>query len=143
MSIDRNRGCTIRIHPQGFRVVMYKDAPGEFFSEGGEPFPAEVASAAGFDTEGLGRERLKQQRLAEMKEQIEREYASREEDMARVLSEESPTGLEVKHIGAGKYAVFNKNGERLTQEPMAKGQCQELLRQLDSESETTPATGEE
>jgi hypothetical protein len=45
MAINRNRGCAIRLHPSGMRVVMYYDAPGEYFDERGEQLKPEVARA--------------------------------------------------------------------------------------------------
>lgn len=127
--INRDRGCTIRLHPAGFRVVMYKDDPGVYLSERAEPLSDKVAEAAGFDIAGLDRERRKRARLAEYKAQVEAEFATQEEDLERVMS--VPTeGLHVKHIGGGKYAILNSEGTRVTQNPLTKEDAQELINDM-------------
>lgn len=132
MAIDRNRGCTIRFHPQGFRVVVYKDAPGEFWAENGEPLSPEIARAAGFDVRALLKERTKQQRMAELKAQVEREFASREEALAAEMNDTATGAYSVRHIGGGKYAIVDSEGKRLTTEPATKEQCEALLAELES-----------
>jgi hypothetical protein len=127
--IDRDRGCTIRFHPSGFRVIMYDDAPGEYLSEKGDPMPESVAAKAGFDIEGLAKERRKLQRLAEYKAKVEEEFATEESDVEALLSVPG-SGLEVKHIGAGKYAIMDEDGQRLTQKPLTRQEAETLINDL-------------
>lgn len=128
-AIDRARGCSIRIHSAGFRVVMYKDAPGVFYDERGQKVSEAVAAQAGFDTETLGRERQKQERMAEFRKQVEAEFATEQEDTEKLLSMPSE-GLHVKHIGGGKYAIMDDDGNRLTQKPLTKDEAHTLIEDL-------------
>lgn len=128
-NIDRNRGCTIKMHASGFRVVMYKDAPGHYYDERGEAVAERMAEQAGFDVEGLRRERIKKERLAAYQAQVEAEFATEEEDTERLLSQDA-AGLRVKHIGGGKYAILDSEGSRLTQKPLTKDEAQTLLEDI-------------
>lgn len=129
--VDLNRGCTIRIHPHGFRVIMYKDAPGKYLSEAGDPLSSKLAGEAGFDVETLERERRKQERMAEYQAKVEAEFATEQENIETLLS--APTeGLHVKHIGKGKYAILDGEGERLTKNPLTKGEAEVLIKDLQS-----------
>lgn len=133
MAIDRNRGCTIRTHPSGFRVVMYKDAPGEYFAENEEVLTPEIASEAGFDTESLTKAKRKKDRLAKARADIEKEFETAEEEIANELSQKNTKGAYVKHIGAGKYGILDRKGEKLTTEPLTKDQAESLMDMLAAE----------
>lgn len=125
-AIQRSRGCTIRFHPDGFRVFMYKGEPGRWYDERGETVTEKVAQRAGFDVETLQRERAKREKLEQYRQRVEQEFASQEQDVARLLSAQTE-GLEVKHIGAGKYAVHDAEGVRLTQRALSKREAEELI----------------
>lgn len=129
MGIDRNRGCTIRFHPSGFRVVMYKDAPGVYFNERGEPANERLAAQAGFDVPVLRKAKLKQERMAQYKAKVEEEFATEQDEVENLLSAPEE-GLAVKHIGKGKYAIVDADGERLTQKPLTKAEAQTLMDDL-------------
>lgn len=130
-NIDRGRGCTIRFHGSGFRVVMYKDAPGVYYDERGGEVSEKIAAQAGFDVEALRREKLKRRRLAEYQAQVEAEFSTEQEDTERLLSVPSE-GLQVKHVGGGRYAILGDDGERLTQKPLSKEEAQILIDDLKS-----------
>jgi hypothetical protein len=125
-AIDRNRGCIIRFHPSGFRVVMYVDAPGEYFSESGNPMSEKLAGEAGFEVKELEHQRRKNARLAQYKAQVEEEFATQQEEVEAVLSAEAGT-LQVKHIGGGKYAILDESGTRLTTKPLSKAEAETLI----------------
>lgn len=129
MGIDRDRGCTIRFHPSGFRVAMYKDAPGEYLDERGEPLSEKIAEQAGYDVHSLARERAKKRRLEQYKARVEEEFATEQEDVETLLSVPE-SGLEVKHIGKGKYAIMDDAGNRLTKKPLTKAEAETLINDL-------------
>lgn len=131
-AIQRSRGCTIRFHPNGFRVFMYKDEPGKWFDERGEEVTDKVAQRAGFDVETLRRERAKREKLEQYRQRVEQEFESKEQDVARLLSARTE-GLEVKHIGAGKYAIHDAEGVRLTQRALTKREAEELISDMQQE----------
>lgn len=129
MAIDRARGCTIRFHPAGFRIVMYKDTPGVYFNERGEPANEKLAGQAGFDVAVLRKEKLKRERMAQYQAKVEAEFATEQDDVENLLSAPED-GLTVKHIGKGKYAIFDADGERLTKKPLTKAESQNLMDDL-------------
>jgi hypothetical protein len=124
--IQASRGCRIRFHPSGYRVVMYYDSPGQFFNESGKPVGEEVAAQAGYDVEELGRERKKRERIEELRRKAEAEFATVEQKVEKELSASSTGGMVVKHVGGGKYAVFDSEGVRLTKRGLTKEEA-ELL----------------
>lgn len=127
--VDLDRGCTIRIHPSGFRVIMYKDAPGEYLGERGEPMTEAIAAQAGFDVDALGRERAKKKRLDEYRAKVEQEFADGQEEL-EALTAMSPEGLQVKHIGKGKYGILDEAGNRVTKNPLTKAEAEALIRDM-------------
>lgn len=129
--INRNRGCSIRFHPSGFRVIMYKDAPGEYMDERGASLSEKLAGEAGFDVATLRKERVKRQRMAEAQARIEQEFATEQDDVEALLSVPE-SGLTVKHIGKGKYAIMDEEGNRLTKKPLTKAEAQTLMDDLKS-----------
>lgn len=134
--LDRSRGCIIRTHPAGYRVAMYYDAPGEYYDERGGEVTEALAEQAGFDTADLRRQRIKQQKLMEARQQIEREFATTEQDTAALLSTEGE--VEVKPVAKGKYALFDaSSGERLTTRDMTKQQATEFLTAMRGQEEST------
>lgn len=114
MSFDRDKGMTIRFHPSGARVGMYKDTPGVYYDGKGERVNKDMAREAGFDVERLARERRKQKKIQKAKERIEAEeeqaLRQAEEEAEREADDED---YEVYHAGGGKYAVRDAEGNRL------------------------------
>jgi hypothetical protein len=76
--IDLDRGTIRKRHPDGFRVTMYRDAPGEFYDNLGHP----VEALAGFDTKVLLAEREKRRRIEEAKRRIESEFEQETQKIA-------------------------------------------------------------
>lgn len=138
-NINRSRGCTIKMHSSGFRVVMYKDDPGVYYDERGEEIADTFAKQAGFDVEDLGRQRRKKQRLAHYQAQVEEEFATDQEDTERLLSTNA-AGLEVKHVGGGKYAILDGEGDRLTKKPLTKDEAQQLIEDMQNGGEDDGST---
>ena len=53
VKIDLNRDNIIRSTPDGGKVVMFNDEPGNFYSLAGETLPDEMAVQAGYDIEDI------------------------------------------------------------------------------------------
>jgi hypothetical protein len=111
MALNLNRGVMTKFHPSGLKVSMYIDDPGTYLDDRGDRLDEAFAKAAGFDLDKNRREKLKQLKLAEYKAQLDREYASHEERLATELSNNG--GHDVRHIGGGQYALFDKDGAKV------------------------------
>lgn len=109
--LDLNRGVTTRKHPSGVYVSQYDDDPGTYLDPRGKPVAPELAKQAGFDIEKDKVAKLKLLKLAEYKKQLDAEYATAEETLARELSKNG--GHDIRHVGADQYAVFNADGKRV------------------------------
>lgn len=130
-AIDLNRGVTIRLHRQGFRVCMYKDAPGLYFDSSGRELPAAVAAQAGFDVDTDAREARKRKAIDEARARIEREFAEKEQAVTDLLNASGDdTRFIVKHTGGGRYAIFDEAGTRLTEKAMSQEEAGALLKEL-------------
>lgn len=125
MKLDLNRGVVTRFHRSGVKVSMYRDTPGEYYTEDGKRIDARFAREAGFDVERDMREKVKNERLAAYKAQLESEMRSEEDALAQVASNRS--AYDVRHVGAGQYAVFDKEGKRLTRVAMTKADLEMLI----------------
>lgn len=139
--LDTDRGVTKRRHPNGFVVAMYKDEPGVFLNLKGEPVGAEVARKAGFDVETLEVERRKAEKMAHARAEIEKEFESKSEEIERILDAQSAS-YSVRHVGGGKYGIFDDAGERLTEQPMTKEEAQDFMSKLDLPTEKSNGPAE-
>lgn len=135
--IDRNRGCTIRFHRAGMRVVMYHDSPGEYFDEKGKPLTDEIAKSAGYDVASLKKEREKQDKMKAFRAKLDAEYAAKEDAIAREMGESL---YKVKHVGGGQYAILSADGERITQHALSRDEAEKLLTELENGKETPQET---
>lgn len=136
MSIDLDRGCIIRQHSSGIRIVMYADAPGDYFDERGMPISEAVALAAGFDVAELSKQKAKAKRLKAFHAQLEREYASEQDRIADAIT--AGGALRARHIGGGQYAIFDGDNQ-VTKYALTKEGASELIEQLSG----TPASFDE
>src|SRR4051812_3762451 len=108
MRIDLDRGVMQRFHPQGMKISMYIDSPGVYLTENSEPVAVELAEAAGFDTKKHAKDKIKQEKTAAFKAQLERDMASEEDAIGQALSGDGK--VDVRPIGGGQYAIFDKSG---------------------------------
>jgi hypothetical protein len=126
MALDINRGCYIRFHPSGnMKVAMYMDNPGVYMDESGNPLDERFARDSGFDVDKDRREKLKLDRLAAYKAKLEADMASEEDTIAGMLTNKGD--YDVRHIGGGQYAVFDKDGKKLTKVAMTKADVELLV----------------
>lgn len=132
MALDLDRGVKIRVHPQSrMKIAMYIDEPGDYYSEAGDPIDAKLAEAAGFDVKADARRKLVNRQVADYKRKLESEMQSQEEAIAIALSEGGE--YDVRHVGAGQYALFGADGVRVTPGTMSKADIEVLIgRKIDA-----------
>lgn len=132
-AIDYDRGVLIRADQvTGVEVFMYLDDPGQFLSKAGNPVSLDLARKAGYDVDGLTKQRLLRQRLVEAEAKIRAELEVGEENRKIVLEKGD---FRVLDIGFGRHQVLHKDGEVLTQEPLPLEQAKMLLNELSPEGE--------
>ena len=132
MRLDLNRGVTKRTGPGGMCVAMYKDKPGIFIDVNENPVSAALASQAGFDTEALLRERKRLAQLKAATDRVNAQFVEATDDIDRVVNAE---GHAIKHVGGGRYAIFDASEERLTNKPMTKDEAIEMLQAMELEGD--------
>lgn len=137
--IDRKRGCAIRKHRKGFRVVMYYDDPGAYFDETGVPATVELAKEAGFDTDKYAAERVKHLKRKKF-----------ENDLAAGLADDE-AGLAVVNKGKlevvagqkpGTFRIVDGNGKAVTKTPMTAEEVAVTFKALTGKKWTPPAEGD-
>lgn len=121
--IDLNRGVTIKPGPGGLLVYMYKDTPGAYINAYGNEVPEAIAAEAGYDTDTLGKLRLKRERIASAAAQIEAELAI-EADEKTV---EERDGYKIIDYGLGRHKLLDPEGNRLTLKPLPLEMVQKML----------------
>lgn len=129
MALNLNRGVTMRKHPSGMAVAMYDDTPGSYMTERGEPLDAEFAKQAGFNVGADQRRAAVNKRVADYQKQLEDELKSEEDALASIMSDAG--NYDVRHIGGGQYAIFDKDGERMTRVAMTKKDVELLIGPID------------
>lgn len=123
--IDRNRGCMIKHHRSGMRIVMYYDEPGVYYDERGGEVTAELAKTVGFDVDRHlvdSRKQSIRRRLEEMLEQVE--------DRGAELVEQIASGggdIQVRKTPNGGYHVYDSEGERLSKVDMPEEEAKVLF----------------
>lgn len=125
--IDVNRGVTMKIHPSGVRVYMYKDEPGFYLSGQGTPVGEDLAREAGFDVAQLGKKRAIKEKMAEAQARILADMELAQEGR-KVLAERQ--GFQLVDIGYGRHQVLGPDGILLTPQWLPLEQGQQLFEQL-------------
>lgn len=132
--IDYNRGLMKRTHIKtGVDVYMYKDDPGVFLNAYGTVVSEQLARECGFETEKLGKEKLKKERMAQAMALIEAELAEAEPSN-RLLVEER-LGFKVMDVGKGMHILEDPDGNKLTAAPLPMEAALTLLKQMTPEYE--------
>lgn len=126
--INYDRGVVKRIHPgSGMEVYMYKDNPGVYLNAYAMEVGEEVAKVAGFNTERLGKERIRKVKIAQAMGAIEEEM-SIGETIRNVIKTKGD--FHVVDIGLGRHHVEDSDNNVLTTTPIPKEQALLLLDQL-------------
>ncbi len=138
--IDVNRGVMIQKHDSMGLVYMYIDTPGVYLNAFGKEVPEAVAKGAAFDTETLGKERVKRERMAEAMTAIEIEL-----ELAVTAEEETILwergGYRVVKLSHGKAYLFDDENNKLTPIAIPQEEAKLLLDHLVPEEKETDDGG--
>ena len=124
MEIDLNRGVTIKTHPSGVQLYMYKDAPGVYLTAHGIEAPQKLAKEAGFDVDKLRKALVKKERMAQALEAVEQEFSA-PESSHKVVAEKD--GFSVMAIGFGKHNLIDPDDNKINPRPLTKQEAMALL----------------
>lgn len=128
--LDINRPTVIKTHKSGARVAMYKDSPGVFLDIRGRPVSEDMARNAGFDVDRLLREKSRNEKLREAKAAIDESFGLTSEENDALVEAD---GRYVKHIGGGRYGIFDQDGNRLVERAMTKDEANRLLGEMSTD----------
>ena len=123
--IDYNRGAVIRMHPDGFDVNMFKDAPGVFYDVNGKRLSETIAMEAGYDIKTLATLKEKRERITKARDSIEREYGEPVDEVVATAG-----GFTAVSLGNGLYAILDEDGNRLVEEPLDRDEAIRLVNKL-------------
>lgn len=114
--IDLNRGVMIQKHgATGMDVFMYIDTPGVYLNAHGNPVPEEVAAAAGFDVDGLARERRRRERMSEAQRLIDAEEGVEAGSRPTLFEVD---GYKIVDMNLGRANVVDPDGNVLNARPI-------------------------
>lgn len=120
-------------------IGYYKDAPGIYFDERGDAVSEDLAAEAGHDVRSARIERMRSEKLAEARRQIEAEVAELEARISRDLgadggidlSQAPPGGYGIVHLGGLRYRVVDASGAVVSgAKSVTKEAAESLVRDL-------------
>lgn len=124
--IDYDRGVLINVHKEtGMDVFMYVDEPGKYLTAHGHPVPAAIAAQAGYDTEKLEKERIRQERKLQASAIIDKELSD-EKDVVEIEVGKA-AGFTLVSIGLGRHHLKDPEGNQITANPLTLEQGKKLL----------------
>lgn len=132
ITLDLDRGVRTRFHKSGMSISMYKDDPGTYYTDNAEVVDPKFAKEAGFNVEADVRQKVKNDRLAAYEKQLNDEMQSEEDALAQAMSDNS--SVDVRHIGGGQYAIFDKGGKQLTRVAMTRADVELLIGPVEADS---------
>lgn len=130
MEIDLNRGVTIKTHPSGVQLYMYKDTPGVYLTAHGIEAPQKMAKEAGFEVERLRKALVKKERMAAALQAVEQEFSGSEAPHKEVAAKD---GFRVMSIGFGKHDLIDPDDNKINPRPLTKQEAMALLDTFTSE----------
>lgn len=138
LNLDHPAGWTSRKHPSGMRIYAYLDQPGSYLDEKGRPIGHKLAKEAGYDVDQAILERDKNLRLAEFRQQLDREFSDRAAELD-AMAELSGDGIEARPLKAGGYEVL-RDGDKVNAAPLDFDEAKRLVEGLRNDED--PADGE-
>lgn len=123
--IDYDRGVLINTHFSGMDVFMYVDDPGKFLTAHNTVVPDEIAKQAGYDTDKLGKERVRLERRKVANALIDKEMADDKDIVETVVFENN--GFKLVSIGMGRHNVRDPDGNILNAHPLPKETGEKLF----------------
>ena len=136
MSIDADCGVTIRRHPSGIWLNMYKDEPGVFLNDYGEPVNNQLAAEAGFDVAKLKKLKERQERIAAAIADIDKEY---EAQPGAVVERHGDFAMVT--LGKNRYNILDVDGKVLNEAPLSRKEAERIITMMvaGEQSDETPA----
>lgn len=117
-NIDRNRGCMIRHHRSGVRVVMYMDQPGVYYDENGHEVDEGLAKAVGYDVEANRNEGRKQQVRRRFEKLLDQQFSESADLVDRIA--DGDTNIKVTKTANGRFHIYNSDGDKLSKNDMSE-----------------------
>ena len=152
VGVDLNRGVHQRRHPDGQLIGCYKDDPGLYFDENGDPVSEVEAARCGHDVKGAKLQRMKKEKLAEAKRAIDAEVAELEQrvgdevdyeqsDNRPDLSDAPKFGFGIYHVGGLYYQVIDTQGNVVSgPKGILKSAAEKLVSDLIAAASAEPAS---
>ena len=125
-------------HPGGFRVVMFLDEPGLFYTELGDPLSDKEAEAAGFDVGHLSVERIKREQLAEAKRKIDEQFAKEADRIDKdpePAEDESGALVRIDRVARGSFNVVEASTGKILLEGVPRVQAEHYVVEVNSRGE--------
>jgi hypothetical protein len=121
-----------RLHPDGFRVVMFHDDLGTFYTELGDKLSDKEAGEAGFDVGHLSIERTKRERLAEAKRKIDEQFSKEADRITKDVAaadvtrddEEEAALVRIDRVARGSFNVRETATNRILLEGVSRVQAE-------------------
>lgn len=127
--IDYNRGVIFQSHPAtGMMVYMYLDTPGVYLNAYEVSVDAQIAQEAGFDTNKLGKEKLRRERVAKATAAIAKELEREEDEKSEPVLERD--GFKVMDVGMERFIVVDPDGNKLNAVYLSRPVAENLLNAL-------------
>lgn len=127
--IDVNRGVMIKKHPAGFMVYMYLDKPGVFLNAFAKPVSDLVAKQAGYDTDALGRQRIRMERMTQAQKAIDAEMELAEADGDETVLFRRGEYKAVQ-MPLGRVKIYDEDNNAITPMPIPTEEGKKLLEYL-------------
>ena len=139
MKINLDRGVVVsrqKVEQGGVYVYMYMDEPGIYLNEHGHKVSESFAASVGLDVAKYAKERIRRDKMAEYKKQVEAELALVDVETEVVLKEVN--GFKLIELPAGRANVKDADGELINTTPIPLYDAEVLLKAL-TETDPDPA----
>lgn len=133
--IDLDRGVVVSRMPLdkgGMYIYMYQDDPGIYVNEHGHRIAESLASEVGFDTKRWQKERIKRDRIAQFKSEVEAELELASVERETVVKEAK--GFTIVELPGGRGNVKDPDGNLMNIQPISMADAEALLVALTPEA---------
>lgn len=117
-----------KAHDVNMKIFMYFDQPGVYLNVHGGTVPDTIAEKAGFDIKRYAKAKLKAERMAAFREQVEAELEDDTETESKVLYEQA--GFKVIGLALGMANVLDPDGEKLNDKPISIEEAELLVKMM-------------
>lgn len=130
--IQRNRGCHIRNHRSGIRVIQYLDEPNSYYDGNGKPVTEEVAQQAGYNVDEDRRNKALLQKRRKFERDLVTGEATQDERSIAELIQANESKIEIVPIKGkqDRFALVDGEGRRITKVPATIEEAKLIYRQI-------------